>query len=38
MLILAILIFFASLAFLGGDWYHSQFSPEDLSKMGIQKR
>jgi hypothetical protein len=38
MLILAVLICLALLAFLSGDWFLSQFNAEELSKMGIQKR
>jgi hypothetical protein len=38
MLILTVLICLGLLAFLGGDWFLSQFSAEELSKMGIQKR
>jgi len=38
MLTFAVLICLGLLAFLGGDWFLSQFSAEELSKMGIQKR
>ena len=38
MLTFAVLICLGLLAFLGGDWFQSQFSAEELSKMGIQKR
>ena len=35
---LAVLICLALLAFAGGDWYFSQFNPDDLSAMGVEKR
>lgn len=38
MLALAVLICLALLAFVGGDWFLSQFNSDDLSNMGVEKR
>lgn len=38
MLILAILIGLGVLAFVGSDWFLSQFDSDELSNMGVQKR
>ena len=38
MFILAVLICLALLAIVSGDWFLSQFDPDELSDMGVQKR
>ena len=38
MIILLVLICFALLAFVSGDWFLSQFSADELSNMGVEKR
>ena len=38
MFILAVLICLALFAFVGGDWFLSQFNSDELSNMGVQKR
>ncbi|GEM_PF-1729725 len=38
LIIFAVLICVALLAFIGGDWYLSQFNADELSDMGVQKR
>ncbi len=38
MFIIAVLICLALLAFVGGDWFLSQFNSDELSNMGVEKR
>ncbi len=37
MLTLVVLIGLAMLAFVGGDWFLSQFNSDELSNMGVEK-
>jgi len=38
MFILAILACLALLVLAGADWFVSQYNPDELSNMGVQKR